>query len=38
MAVRVGVEEFSQASGIAAHLVVLGESRTLSGEGAGARC
>lgn len=36
VAVRLGVEEFSQANGIAAHLVVLGEPRTVSGEGAGA--
>ncbi|HEV7536645.1 MAG TPA: ATP-binding protein [Acidimicrobiia bacterium] len=36
VAVGVGVEEFSQANGIAAHLVVLGEPRTLSSAGAGA--
>ena len=36
VAVRVGVEEFSQASGVPAHLVVLGEPRTVSADGAGA--
>ncbi len=36
VAVRVGVEEFSQTSGVPAHLVVLGEPRTVSADGAGA--
>jgi signal transduction histidine kinase len=36
VAVRVGVEEFSQSSGTPAHLVVLGEPRTLTADGAGA--
>ena len=36
VAVRVGVEEFSQASGIDTHLVVLGEPRTVPADGAGA--
>jgi signal transduction histidine kinase len=36
VAVRVGVEEFSQGNGIPAHLVVLGEPRTVSADGAGA--
>lgn len=36
VAVRVGVEEFSQTSGVPAHLVVLGEPRTVIEDGAGA--
>jgi signal transduction histidine kinase len=36
VAVRVGVEEFSQASGIPAHLVVLGDPRTVTPDAAGA--
>ena len=36
VAVRVGVEEFSQASGIPAHFIVLGEPRTVPEDGAGA--
>jgi len=36
VAVRVGVEEFSRACSIPAHLVVLGEPRTVSADGAGA--
>src|SRR5437588_4722339 len=34
VAVRVGVEEFSRASGVPAHLVVLGAPRTVTAEGA----
>ena len=36
VAMRVGVQEFSQASGVPAHLVVLGEPRTVIEDGAGA--
>ena len=36
VAVRVGVEEFAQASGVPAHLVVLGQPRTVPADGAGA--
>jgi signal transduction histidine kinase len=36
VAVRVGVEEFSKASGVPAHLVVLGAPRTVPADGAGA--
>ncbi|HVW31314.1 MAG TPA: ATP-binding protein [Acidimicrobiia bacterium] len=36
IAVRVAVEEFSQSTGLATHLVVLGETRTVSADGAAA--
>ena len=36
VAVRVGVEEFAQASGVPTHLVVLGEPRTVPVDGASA--
>lgn len=36
VAVRVGVEEFSRISGIPAHLVVMGDPRTVSADGSGA--
>ena len=34
IAARVAIEEFTQATGLAAHLVVLGEPRTVSADGA----